>query len=37
MAQRYGGQFSPDGQQSEERGSVEAPPPPRLEFKRPRA
>ena len=33
MAQRYGGQFSPDGQQGENRGTVEAPPPPRLEFR----
>ena len=33
MAQRYGGQFSPDGQRSGDRDSVEAPPPPRLDFR----
>ena len=33
MAQRYGGQFSPDGQQGENRGTVAAPAPPRLDFR----
>jgi len=33
MAQRYGGQFSPEGQDDAERSAVTAPPPPRVEFR----
>lgn len=33
MAQRYGGEFSPDGQRSGERTRLDAPEPPRLNFR----
>lgn len=33
MAQRYGGEFSPDGKQAHDRPRMDAPEPPRLNFK----